>query len=34
MRISDQPVADRLKQLGVELKPGVALADLTSLAIG
>jgi UDP-N-acetylmuramate dehydrogenase len=34
MRISDQPVAKRLTALGVEIRPGVALADLTSLAIG
>lgn len=34
MRISGKPVAERLTNLGVELKPGVALADLTSLSIG
>ena len=34
MRISDQPVAKRLAALGVELRPGVSLQDLTSLAIG
>jgi UDP-N-acetylmuramate dehydrogenase len=34
MRISDTPVAKRLAALGVELRPGVSLADLTSLGIG
>jgi UDP-N-acetylmuramate dehydrogenase len=33
MRI-DQHIAEKLKELGVELRPGVALADLTSLGIG
>jgi len=34
MRISDKPVAARLAALGVELRPGVSLSELTSLAIG
>jgi len=34
MRISDKPVAARLAALGVEIRPGIALKDLTSLAIG
>lgn len=34
MRISDQPVAARLAALGAELRPGVALQELTSLGIG
>jgi len=34
MRISDKPVAARLKELGVELRPGVSLKEKTSLAIG
>src|SRR5579862_4670615 len=33
MRIGDKPAA-RLKELGVELRQGVALSDLTSLGIG
>jgi len=34
MRISDMPVAARLKDLGVEVRPGVSLAEKTSLGIG
>jgi UDP-N-acetylmuramate dehydrogenase len=34
MRISDRPVAARLAYLGVELRPGVSLQELTSLGIG
>jgi UDP-N-acetylmuramate dehydrogenase len=34
MRISDKPVAARLKELGVELRPDVDLAEETSLGIG
>src|SRR5579862_9975089 len=34
MRISDKPIANRLAALGVEIRPGVALADHTSLGIG
>jgi UDP-N-acetylmuramate dehydrogenase len=34
MRISDKPIAKRLAELGVELRPGVSLASLTSLSIG
>src|SRR5579863_8508951 len=34
MRISDKPVAARLKELGVELRPGVPLSEKTSLGIG
>jgi UDP-N-acetylmuramate dehydrogenase len=34
MRISDKPVAGRLKELGVELRPAVSLAEHTSLGIG
>jgi UDP-N-acetylmuramate dehydrogenase len=34
MRISDKPVVARLKELGVELRPGVALTEKTSLGIG
>lgn len=34
MRISERPVAQRLVALGVEIRPGIALADLTSLGIG
>jgi UDP-N-acetylmuramate dehydrogenase len=34
MRISDKPVAARLAALGVELRAGVSLQDLTSLGIG
>ena len=34
MRINDKLVAKRLAALGVELRPGVSLADLTSLGIG
>ena len=34
MRISEKPVAARLAALGVELRPGVSLQDLTSLGIG
>jgi UDP-N-acetylmuramate dehydrogenase len=34
MRISDMPVAKRLAELGVELRPGVSLAEHTSLGIG
>jgi UDP-N-acetylmuramate dehydrogenase len=34
MRISDNSIAARLKELGVELRPGVSLAEKTSLGIG
>jgi len=34
MRISDKPIAARLKELGVELRPDVDLAEETSLGIG
>jgi UDP-N-acetylmuramate dehydrogenase len=34
MRISDKPIAARLKELGVELRAGVSLQEKTSLAIG
>jgi UDP-N-acetylmuramate dehydrogenase len=34
MRISEKPVAARLKELEVELKPGVSLSEKTSLGIG
>ena len=34
MRISGKPVAARLGDLGVELRPGVSLQELTSLGIG
>jgi UDP-N-acetylmuramate dehydrogenase len=34
MRISDKPIAAKLKELGVELRPGVSLAEKTSLEIG
>src|SRR5580700_414281 len=34
MRISEKPVAERLKELGVELRPAVALSEKTSLGIG
>jgi UDP-N-acetylmuramate dehydrogenase len=34
MRISDRPVAARLAALGVELRSGVSLQELTSLGIG
>lgn len=34
MRISDKPVAEKLKALGVELRSGVALSEKTSLEIG
>jgi len=34
MRISHLPVAGKLAELGVELRPGASLAELTSLAIG
>jgi UDP-N-acetylmuramate dehydrogenase len=34
MRISDKPVAARLAALGVELRSGVSLQELTSLGIG
>jgi UDP-N-acetylmuramate dehydrogenase len=34
MRISEKPVALRLKELGVELRPGVSLSEKTSLGIG
>jgi UDP-N-acetylmuramate dehydrogenase len=34
MRISDKPMAARLKELGVELRPGVSLTEKTSLGIG
>ncbi len=34
MRISENPVAVRLKELGVELRPGVSLSEKTSLGIG
>jgi UDP-N-acetylmuramate dehydrogenase len=34
MRISGLPLASKLAELGVELKPGSALSDLTSLGIG
>jgi UDP-N-acetylmuramate dehydrogenase len=34
MRISDKPIAARLKELGVELRAGVSLKEKTSLAIG
>jgi UDP-N-acetylmuramate dehydrogenase len=34
MRISDKPVAKRLEALGVEIRPGVSLEELTSLGIG
>ena len=34
MRISDKPMAVRLKDLGVELRPGVSLTEKTSLGIG
>jgi len=34
MRISEKPMAVRLKDLGVELRPGVSLTEKTSLGIG
>jgi len=34
MRISEKPVAARLKELGVELRPDVSLTEKTSLGIG
>jgi UDP-N-acetylmuramate dehydrogenase len=34
MRISDKPIAACLKELGVELRPGVPLSEKTSLGIG
>jgi UDP-N-acetylmuramate dehydrogenase len=34
MRISDLPIAAKLSGLGVALRPGASLAELTSLAIG
>jgi UDP-N-acetylmuramate dehydrogenase len=34
MRISEKPVAARLKELGVELRAGVSLSEKTSLGIG
>lgn len=34
MRISDKPVAARLKELGVEFRPGVPLTEKTSFGIG
>jgi UDP-N-acetylmuramate dehydrogenase len=34
MRISDKPMAARLKELGVELRAGVSLTEKTSLGIG
>jgi len=34
MRISDKPMAAKLKNLGVELRPGVSLTEETSLEIG
>ncbi len=34
MRISDKPIAGRLKELGVELRAGVSLKEKTSLGIG
>jgi UDP-N-acetylmuramate dehydrogenase len=34
MRISDQPIAAKLAALGVELSPGVAMTEKTSLGIG
>jgi UDP-N-acetylmuramate dehydrogenase len=34
MRISDKPIAAKLKELGVELRPGVSLTEKTSLEIG
>jgi UDP-N-acetylmuramate dehydrogenase len=34
MRISDKTLAARLKELGVELRPGVSLTEKTSLSIG
>lgn len=34
MRISDNTVVARLKELGVELRPGMSVAEKTSLAIG
>ena len=34
MRISEKPVAVRLKELGVELRAGVSLSEKTSLGIG
>jgi UDP-N-acetylmuramate dehydrogenase len=34
MRISDPKIVAQLTELGVELRPGAALADLTSLGIG
>ena len=34
MRISDNAIAARLKELGVELRPGVSLQEKTSLGIG
>lgn len=34
MRISNKPLAEKLKALGVELRSGVSLADKTSLGIG
>jgi UDP-N-acetylmuramate dehydrogenase len=34
MRISEKPVAARLIELGVELRPGVSLTEKTSLGIG
>jgi UDP-N-acetylmuramate dehydrogenase len=34
MRISDKPIAAKLKEFGVELRPGVSLTEKTSLEIG
>jgi UDP-N-acetylmuramate dehydrogenase len=34
MRISDKPIAAKLKELGVELKPGVSMVEKTYLGIG
>jgi UDP-N-acetylmuramate dehydrogenase len=34
MRISDKPVAAKLAQLGIEVRPGISLRDMTSLGIG
>ena len=34
MRINDNSIAAPLKELGVELRPGVSLAEKTSLGIG
>ncbi len=34
MRINDSAIVERLKELGVELRPAVSLKEKTSLAIG